>query len=686
MVGSETQILKMLDGASKRFVIPVYQRNYDWKIENCRQLYDDLVKVMKQDRDKHFFGSIVNEFNNHGKQDEYYVIDGQQRITTISLLLLAMYNLLQEGKIAAKSPNLGERIYETYLVDKWEAKETRIKLKPVKNDQRALERLFDSDEEPIKASNVTQNYLYFYERIQRQELTIDALYDALLKLEIIEIKLGEKDNAQMIFESLNSTGLDLTEGDKIRNYVLMGQEPKTQTTFYEKYWNPIEENTNYDVSAFIRDYLSIKLPKTPTISKVYVTFKDYVEQNMIPIEDLLKELLQYAKLYRTLLFGHADHSALSNAIFRLNRLDMTVTRPFLLEVLRLQHQNEISEQDVLALFTMTESYIFRRIICELPTNALNKVFQSLSRDAHRFDGTSDQYAAKCKYVLLAKAESARFPTDEEFADGLEERQIYQMTGRYKSYLFERLENYGTKETKATYDHMDNGIYSIEHIMPQHLTKSWKDSLGENYQEIHSRWLHKLANLTLTAYNSKYSNSPFETKRDMENGFKDSGLRMNQRIAQLDRWGEAELIERSNALKVKALQIWQAPLTDYEPPVKELNSFSLADEEHLVTGLQIAKYQYLDLEENVSTWRDMYCSMILHLHLQDKTILSSLVNGNSHREDFSSHILGEPPANKSTYPLDEGLYLWIGISNSYKLYIQPKGAGQGFWQLSLQRCW
>ena len=289
MNGNAQKLIKYMDGASKRFIIPVYQRNYDWKMEHCKQLYDDLVKVIRQNRKSHFFGSIVSVQSETGTMEEFLIIDGQQRLTTISLLLLAIYHLLCSGKMVSHDRQLTDKILKKYLIDEYEPEEKRIKLKPIKNDQKAFGILFDKDEERIPDSNLTINYQYFYDRIQREELSIDELFDAICRLEIINISLNHEDNPQLIFESLNSTGLDLSEGDKIRNYILMGLPNDQQAKFYEKYWNRIENHTDYDVSSFVRDYLSIKQQSTPNMNSVYPAFKKYVE-------DVVADLITFAQI------------------------------------------------------------------------------------------------------------------------------------------------------------------------------------------------------------------------------------------------------------------------------------------------------------------------------------------------------------------------------------------------------
>lgn len=577
MKGSECRLIEYMEGSKKRFIIPVYQRNYDWKIENCKQLYDDLIKIIKNKRKSHFFGSLVSVYEPSGRNTEFLVIDGQQRLTTVSLLLLAMYNLIKSGIVIPRDGFLDKQIYEDFLVDKYQPEETRIKLKPVKNDQKAFGKLFYDVNEYIMESNLTTNYNYFYERIQKQEITIDELFDAICRLEIINITLNNEDNPQLIFESLNSTGLDLSEGDKIRNFILMGLPSKEQDEYYDKYWNRIEECTKYDVSSFVRDYLSIKQLAIPSQRKIYISFKEYVEQKSIETEELLKDLLAYAKRYEILLCGSTKNKALDACIYRLNRLETTVTRPFFLEVLRLYDENKLDMSELSETFLITENYVFRRTICDLPANALSKIFYTLHREITRYEGNDAGYVEKFKYALLSKKERARFPNDDEFSEKFTERPVYQMNSKNKVYIMERLENYSTAEDKDVYGHCDDGTYSIEHIMPQHLTPAWVRALGDDYEEIHETWIHRIANLTLTAYNSKYSNSTFEEKKSMKNGFEDSGIRMNTYIAKKDKWTLTELEERSKYLMGRALEIWAAPTSKFKPAKKQMDSFTLDDD-------------------------------------------------------------------------------------------------------------
>lgn len=665
MKGSECRLIEYMEGSKKRFIIPVYQRNYDWKTENCKQLYDDLIKVIDKNRKSHFFGSLVSVYNPSGRNTEFLVIDGQQRLTTLSLLFLAMYNLINKGIVTPEDSSIASQIYEDFLVDKHQPQEKRIKLKPVKNDQKAFGKLFENADEYIRESNLTANYNYFYERIQKQEISIDELFDAICRLEIIDIRLENDDNPQLIFESLNSTGLDLSEGDKIRNFILMGLPADLQDTYYENYWNKIEECTKYDVSSYIRDYLSVQQQSIPSQKKVYVSFKNYVESSDMQTEDLLNDLLAYARRYEILLGKSTNNKKLNACIYRLNRLETTVTRPFFMEVLRLYDEHVLDVEQVADIFLITENYLFRRTICDLPTNSLNKIFLMLHREVCRYDGTENDYVAKFKYALLCKKEKSRFPSNEEFSIAFTERQIYQMNSKNKIYILERLENFGTDEDKDIYSHCDDGTYSIEHIMPQHLTPIWIKELGEEYEQIHELWLHRIANLTLTAYNSKYSNNSFVEKKTMQNGFEDSGIRMNTYIAKRDKWTLSELEERSEYLKGRALKIWERPITDFEPMQKQLDSYTLEDDVSF-SGRQIARFAYKNTEHPVSSWVEMYQKVLQILLEEDKTIITRLAVSSD--DNLALHFSMRSEDYIKCVEIGDGIFVWTNTNTQSKLSV------------------
>ncbi len=675
MKGSEARLIDFMDGNKKRFIIPVYQRCYSWKIEQCKQLFDDLVGMIKNNRKTHFFGSIVSLYNPNGRNTEYLIIDGQQRLTTVSLLLLAIYNLLHNNKIHSNEEGLGQEIYEECLIDKHQPTQTRLKLKPIQSDAEAYRLLFDDPDNLQIGSNITINYNYFYSRIQKEEVSVDELYDAVCSLMIINIELNSEDDPQLIFESLNSTGLDLNEGDKIRNFILMGLSAKDQEINFKKYWEPIESDAGQNVGAFIRDYLSLKTQSIPPQQRVYSIFKSYVLDNYqqnghVKTEDLLKELRKYAQFYQILLSASSSDKELNACIYRLNHLETTVTRPFFLEVLRMLNDNQISINDVRQIFLITENYLFRRNICELPTNALNKIYMSLHREIERLDEQTS-YLERYKYILLNKKERARFPGNQEFQDKLGTRAIYDMNSKNKIYILERFEN-RNREDKDVYHHFIDGEYSIEHIMPQTLTPEWRKMLGEQADSIHLEWKDRLANLTLTAYNSQYQNASFEKKRDQKNGYKDSGIRLNKWIAERDKWNETELKARNIKLINEALDIWPMPVTSFIPEQRIFDEYSLDDDESIFTGRTIVKYRFKSEHEvAVKNWIDMMESLIKTLHEIDQSVLYHLSQHHDDDSELALWVSSTPDDFRKAMQIDKSVYVERNNSTIAKIRILRK---------------
>lgn len=669
-----THFLKNAD----KLVIPVYQRNYDWKEEHCRKLFSDLVKTIRENRRWHFFGGIVSVSDPMGSSSDYLVIDGQQRITTVSLLLLAMANLIRDGKVTPAKDDLYERITKRYLVDEINPKNRKVKLKPIKGDRSAYDRLWGDPADFDRASNITQNYLYFYNEIQKQAVTVDELFNAIERLQIIDITLTPPDDdPQLVFESLNSTGMDLNEGDKIRNYVLMGLSVEDQEKYYDTYWNPIEKNAghdkqtnSYDVSPFIRDYLSVKQRRITSMKDIYPEFKLFAEKRNEGMEDLLKDMLNYARRYNKLINGHQTFPAkLQASIYRMNRFESSVTRPFLMEVLRLQEEGTLDYSQVTEVCRIVESYLLRRVICDLPSNTLSKVFLTLSFDIKRFDGTYDNFIEKMKYVLTNKKEKASFPEDETFADHFQSKNIYAMPSRYKAYIFDRLENGDSSEYKEIYNRLDSGEYSIEHIMPQKLTPAWNRELKDDAEQIHAEWVHRIANLTLTAYNSKYSNSSFQEKKTMPDGYLQSGIKMNQRVSQKEHWGLPELEERSAELTKLALALWPYAESTYQPPAVQYEEVSL-DDDVTLTGRTIVKYRFRGVEHETLSWVEMYTAVLKELHNSNKAYLNYLAEMDD-SVDLAYQVTHDSNKFSNCVKLDDDLYIWTGTATQHKISMLRK---------------
>ena len=647
------------------------------KPKQCEQLFNDLVQIIKKNRKSHFFGSIVTSSANKGGKSDYLVIDGQQRITTISILFTAMVNLMKSGLVEADDKRLAEKIEKKFLVDEYQTEDRKLRLKPIKDDCVSFDKLITNDPtEFVESSNITQNYYYFENRIKKNEISIDDLYEAIFRLEIIDIFLDKEDNPQLIFESLNSTGLDLTEGDKIRNFILMGLDAKTQENYYEQYWNKIEKCTDYNVSGFIRNYLTLIQKKIPNINNVYFTFKEYVLdkmdiENEEDCETILKEMLYYAQIYNKIISAENNpKDVISSILYRLNNIEMTVSYPFLLAMFGHELRKEITSLDVETTLKAIESYIFRRIMCpNYASNALNKVFCNLDSEVMKLknDNQDVSYSDILIYCLQSRVGAAGFPSDKEFTEALTNRDVYHMYKKNREYLFDRFENGNTIERVNVIEMMENGDLTIEHIMPQTLTEEWKNELGSNYQVIYDQNIHTLKNLTLTGYNSKYSNSIFSEKKTIEKGFKDSGLNLNKSLLEYEHWTETEMQDRLNKLLLQANSLWPYPKTNFVPPKKEIDSVTLEDDESL-RGRTLISYSYGNVKEHeTNIWVEMFKDVIKQIYDEDPSQIRILASD----KNYENIIISSTEKQGDWFKIDTDIYLYTHNSTNAKMRILNK---------------
>lgn len=664
MKGDAQPLIKFFDGSDKRFIIPLYQRNYDWKIDNCEQLFQDLIKLHKSKRKSHFFGSIVSSIQ-HGTEDRY-IIDGQQRITTVSLLLIAMVNANKEGKIIVNDIKLTEKIFKRYLVDEYQEDERKVKLKPIKKDMQAFDALlYKPKDQYINESNVTRNYKFFYDNIINCGLTVDELFETIKKLEVINIRLDEDDDPQLIFESLNSTGLDLSEADKIRNYLLMSLTPYEQETLYTQYWNPIEIATKYDPSPFVRDYLTMKQGKIGKIDKIYFIFKEYSESLLCDRTTLLSDMHHYAQIYRRIDTASFDNVRINQKINQIRTLDSTIVYPYYMSFFDYAESSNMPVDEQLKILDIIESYWARRIICNLPSNALNKVFSTLHKEVLNIiakipGDTKPSYKNVLIYQLLKKGHSSVFPNDTEVKENFCTRQVYKMPTNARMFILERLENRDSKERHDVVKLLSDKQISIEHIMPQTLSDKWKQALGNDWEQIHQQYLHTMANLTLTGYNSQYSNLTFTEKRDMEKGFKDSAFRLNNYVKSCNKWTEDEMKQRQAELLQVFMQLWPMPVTSFAPVQVEAESASLDDEDFEFTGKKLQAYIYRSVKYNVNTWKEMLIQLCRHISLEKRSSLEWMC---ANEKNGFSLI---PATGRMEF--SNGLYVWTDNNTASKLSI------------------
>ena len=662
MKGDAQPLIKFFDGSDKRFIIPLYQRNYDWKEDNCEQLFQDLIKLHNSDRKSHFFGSIVSSIQS-GTEDRY-IIDGQQRITTVSLMLIAMVNAKKEGLIEADDAKLVEKIFKRYLVDEYQEDERKVKLKPIKKDMQAFDALlYKPKDQYIKESNVTRNYDFFFDKIIHCELTLDELFETIKKLEVINIRLDEDDDPQLIFESLNSTGLDLSEADKIRNYLLMSLAPAEQDNLYSRFWNPIEEFTKYDPSSFVRNYLTMKQGKIGRIDRIYFIFKEYAENTGVDRAALLEDMHHYARIYSQIDNAQVGTEKLNRKLNQLRTLDSTIAYPYFMAFFDYTSKEGLSENEIYKVIDVVEAYWARRIICNLPSNALNKVFATLHRDVMNHiskAGNEPSYIDVLTYVLLKKGRSSVFPTDEEVAGDFISRQVYKMPANQRMFILERMENRDNNERHDVVKELTEKNITIEHIMPQTLSDEWKTALGDEWERIHQQYLHTMANLTLTGYNSQYSNLTFIKKRDMEKGFKDSAFRLNNFVKSCEQWTETELKQRQQELLQVFMNLWPMPTTSFEVTMQEAESASLDEEDFEFTGKKLQAYILHGVRYTVNTWKEMLVQVCGHLLLEKRSTLEWLCAN----EKNGFHTMPESWRRE----LAPNMYVWTDNSTATKISI------------------
>ncbi|UOS29449.1 DUF262 and DUF1524 domain-containing protein [Helicobacter pylori] len=542
-------LLKFIkDNQKNQLVIPIYQRLYSWEKEQCKQLWDDIIKIGGDDKmDGHFIGSILYVLDSITHSNNVLlIIDGQQRLTTITLLLTALRNHWSDKH---------KEIENHYLINSGKDGDKKFRLILSESDKDTLLYLIDKDRrKPSEPSlKIVENFKLFEEWVSNTD-KLETIFKGLEKLMIVEIALEkEKDDPQLIFESMNSKGMELTQTDLIRNYIVMETEVEKQEGFYNKYWRAMEEEFKQNkkwFDRFVRHYLTIKTREIPNINKVYAVLKDYRQKEGIGIEDLLKDLQKYCGYFCQIVFKKEANKDLNKALGFLVDLEMDVIYPLLLELYSDYSDGVLSKDDFRRSIALIESYICRRAVCGLGTNSLNKVFPSFTKHIQK-----DEYFKSLKAHFGYLTEKQRFPNNDEFKDCFITIDFYKF--QKNEYFFERLENFDRKERVYTHE------YTKEHIMPQTLTEEWEKDLGENFQEIHDKYLHTIGNLTLTGYNSEYSNKSFQEKQGMEKGFKDSPLRLNQGLRDLKSFGEEEIKKRANDLADLALKIWTYPKLDAE---------------------------------------------------------------------------------------------------------------------------
>ena len=608
MKATEANFLGFLK-RSPQFVIPIYQRTYSWTERECRQLWEDILRTGSNDAiPAHFIGSIVyieKGLYQVSSQSPLLVIDGQQRLTTVMLILEALARHVKDEEpldgFSAK------KLRSYYLLNPLEEGERGFKLLLTQTDKQSLLALMQQKPEPADPSvRIAENFAFFQAQINDPETaSLEPICKGLEKLMIVDVSLSrDQDNPQLIFESMNSTGRELSQADLIRNYILMGLEASQQTRLYEEHWRPMEiafgqeaYGTHFD--GFMRHYLTLKTGEIPNVRAVYEAFKGHAgspKTAAVSVDNLVADIHTYAGYYCAMALDREPDNDLALVFRDLRELKVDVAYPFLLELYDDYVQGLLQKADFVQSVRLVESYVFRRAVCAIPTNSLNKTFHTFGRVLKK-----DFYIQSVQAHFLTLPSYRRFPGDEEFRRELSARDLYNFPRR--SYWLRRLENHDRKERVIVDE------YTVEHIMPQNenLPAAWQEELGPEWQQVHERWLHTLGNLTLTGYNLEYSDHAFARKRDMRGGFKESPLRLNQGLGKLDTWNEETIQQRAKRLAAKAVQVWASPVV----PPEILTAFRVKPE--VPAGYTLDDHPNLAPDSLMRPVFDAFRDAVLTLH-------------------------------------------------------------------------
>jgi len=546
MKANDTQIRIFLEG-TKQFIVPLFQRTYSWNRENIEKLWEDLEDTKNGSESAHFFGSFVTMPvpSSASGVSKYTMIDGQQRLVTIFIFLAALRNRIIEINPEYEKK---DEINELYLINKYHP-EDKYKVVPTQADRKIFFTILNDVNSFIDSNHlIIETYKFFSNKLSAISDLNDlvSLKDTILsKFSVVDIRLENGDDPYLIFESLNATGTPLTQADLVRNYLFMRLSSNNQQDVYKEIWFPMQQNLQDYLEDFIRHFLAMD-GNIPNYNKIYATFKEIADEKAKSEEDvidMMKELSKYSEYYFTFLYPENESKEELKGYFeKFRRLEVTTSYPLLLKLYDDYANRKLSIDNFAKCLHAIETYIVRRAVCGIPTNVLNKYFPTIYKS---LDQTNIVHSMKEK--LQSGRGARRMPDDYEFKQCFQERKLF--GNRILRYLLEELEKYNNKEI-VNFEELQ-----IEHIMPQTLSEEWKKELGSDWELIYQKYLDTLGNLTLTGYNPEYSNKLFIEKKDMEKGFKDSGLQLNRGLAKLEKWTEKEIMDRAEELSKIGLEIW-----------------------------------------------------------------------------------------------------------------------------------
>lgn len=630
MQAGETKLQPMLEG-TKQYLVPLFQRPYSWDTKEWKILWRDLVELSEvSDPRPHFIGSIVTMPTVSVPEgvSKYLLIGGQQRLTTIFVLLALLRDLAKNGN----QPQLAEEINNTLLVNPYKLGQDRFKLQPTQGDRETFCSIIDSTPQPERPSQVYAAYKFFEREMRKKPLDIECLKIAVSKsFSAVSIVLDINDNPHLVFEGLNAKGRPLTQADLIRNYFVMRIHVDAQDEVYKKHWRPMQEALGDSLTEFIRHYLIMKLGDTVNVNDVYFVLKDQITPgNAI---QYLQELAKYAAFYERLLFPEREsNEAVRKALSRIRRLEVGVSYPFLLRCYGQYSTGEISSQEMVDILNVLENFLIRRFVCNVPTYGLNKIFPPLYAQIQKVKSAT--FCDGLKSVLQTK----NYPKDYDFIAKLQDAKLYGPGDRVTKtkLILEALESFHAHKEQVPYDKL-----TIEHVMPQTLNDEWKDQLGMDWQMVHELHLHTLGNLTLTAYNSELSNEPYATKRKL---LSESHIELNSVFSGVGAWTGQNIKDRAKILSEIALQVWGY----FGADLSESSTGSVA-------GKTPKKLWILGQQYEVGSWRDV-------LEFTVDTIADLEPDGFRRiLDEFPRFVGGDKTKFRSVRQLKCGTYVEVNLS-------------------------
>jgi uncharacterized protein with ParB-like and HNH nuclease domain len=584
MQASETKLQPIIEG-TKQYVVPLFQRHYSWDTKQWEVLWNDLSDLCKSDKPRtHFIGSIVTMPTVSVPEGvtKYLLIDGQQRLTTIFVLLSFLRDRAKENG----DDELSEEITNTLLVNPYKKDSDYYKLLPTQVDRDSFQNLI-SLRNPSNQEQISKAYIFFRRKFQQSDIEIQTLKKVISNnLSVVSVVLGVDDDPHLVFESLNAKGRPLTQSDLIRNFFFMRIHTDNQEEIHAKYWKPMQDSLDSSLTEYIRHFL-MKNGSWVKESDVYFALKELIGDN--EALDHLKEISHFSEYYKKLIYPdkYEKDASIRKALSRINRIGLTTSYPFLLNCYGAYDRSQIPHGQFLDVLSTLENFMIRRFICNIPTNQLNKIFPPLYLQVQ--ERTSGSFADGLRKILQSKD----YPKDSEFKARLSDARLYGSTDRISKakLILETIEEaYNHKEA------VDFQRLTVEHIMPQTLTDSWKNQLGRDWEQTHELYLHVIGNLTLTGYNSELSNSPFEKKKCL---LKESHLEINKYFEDKNTWFKNEIDWRSYALSDIVLKVWSYFGDD------QSDSSEAAD----VTGKTPDILQVLGQLIKVQSWSDVVVSTL-----------------------------------------------------------------------------